>query len=111
MTSTSSRITVVARVHAKDGREKEVPDQLVALLEPTRQEEGCLRYDLHTPLEAPGQFLFYETWEGRDHLERHARSPHIQAFRARSAGLLVAPTEITTWEAKALPGPPARGPH
>ncbi|MDX3798851.1 putative quinol monooxygenase [Streptomyces sp. AK04-3B] len=94
MTSTKAPLTVIARMHAKDGCEAALHDALTALLAPTRQAPGCLTYDLHTERGEPGRFWFYEVWH---HPEDHAanlKSPHITDFLGRTAGLLDGDLEV-----------------
>ena len=87
-------LTVVAEIIAQPGKEEEVRRHLLGFVEPTRKEEGCLQYDLHVTNDAPGHFIFYETWTSEAHLEKHSASPHIQAFRAIAASLTTGPTRI-----------------
>ena len=93
-----AKVTVVARLQAIPGKEEAVVRELLTLVDATRKEEGCLNYDLHISHETPGLFLFYENWSSRAHLDRHAQSAHIQAFRAKGRELLTQPAEITLWE-------------
>lgn len=93
----SARVTVVASMQAKPGSETRLKQDLLRLVAETRKEEGCLNYDLHQSSDDPTKFLFYENWTSKAHLDRHAQSAHIQAFRARAGELLAAPTEITLW--------------
>ena len=81
-------LTVFAEFHAKPGREEELRGLLMGLLEPTRKEQGCLRYDLHRDNDKPGHFLFFEDWTSMALLQAHLASPHLTAFQARSADLL-----------------------
>ncbi len=90
-------LIVVARIKAKAGREAEVQAALLDLVAPTRQEPGCLQYDLHQSLEDPTLFLFYERWRSRPDLETHLQQPYIQAFLRRSDDLLSEPVAITSW--------------
>lgn len=87
-------LTVVAEIVAKPGKEEQVRQFVLSFVEPTRKEEGCLQYDLHVMNDNPGHFIFYETWQSEEHLERHSASPHIQAFRAVAAELTDRPTRI-----------------
>ena len=91
-------VTVLARVHALPGREAEVIAALLALVQPTRRERGCLNYDLHQSSEDPARFMFYENWESRAALDAHLAAPHLDAFDAQTTGLLAEPVEITFWE-------------
>lgn len=90
-------ITVVAKITSREGKERETKSALMTLLKPTRQEEGCLQYDLHSSSENPGEFLFFERWTNKEALAKHLETPHILALRARGEELLAKPTEITIW--------------
>lgn len=90
-------LTVVATIKAKPGREDAVRAELRKLVPPTRDEQGCIQYDLHESTSEPGLFLFYENWTSREDLERHLRSAHIEVLRSKEAELLARPVDITTW--------------
>lgn len=51
-------LTILARISAADGKDALLRAELEKLVAPTRAEEGCLRYDLHTDNETPGFFVF-----------------------------------------------------
>ena len=91
-------VTVVATFHAKPGKETELKAALTALVAPTRQEAGCLNYDLHILPEDPAKFLFHENWTSRAQLDAHLQSAHIKALLPRVDALCVAFPEITIWE-------------
>ena len=40
-------LTVVAQIKAKPGKESQVRQELLSLVAPSRQDDGCLNYDLH----------------------------------------------------------------
>jgi quinol monooxygenase YgiN len=92
-------LTVVAMFEAKPGKEVALRAALLGLLEPTRQEPGCLNYDLHESAENPAKFLFHENWTSKAHLEAHSQSAHLQALLPRVEELCVAPPQITLWNA------------
>jgi len=91
-------ITVVATFEAKPGKEAELRQALIGLVAPTRQEAGCLNYDLHVLPEEPAKFLFHENWTTKAHLDAHLQSPHIKALLPRVPELAVAKPEIKIWE-------------
>ena len=76
-------LTVIATMKARPGKEEELRDALVALVEPTSQEAGYVTYDLHQGVEDPGLFCFYENWESGEQLDAHLGSPHIVDLVAR----------------------------
>lgn len=89
-------LTVVAEMLARPGKEDELRAQLLALVAPTRKEEGCVQYDLHVSTAEPGRFVFYENWTSGETLERHLKSPHFRAFQEVADGLLAEPPRVLT---------------
>jgi quinol monooxygenase YgiN len=85
------KIDVVAHLHALPGREAELRAVLEGFVAPTRQEQGCLRYDLFVDLDHPTKFTFIEEWASREDLVRHSQSAHIAAGREKFPELLAEP--------------------
>ena len=87
-------VHVIATFVAAPGKEDELEEALVALVEPTRREAGCLRYDLVRGHGRPGELVFIEEWESVPQLDAHSQTDHIRAIQARVAPLLGAPASI-----------------
>jgi quinol monooxygenase YgiN len=87
-------VTVVAIIKAKAGKEKEVKGELLALVDPTHEEEGCINYDLHQHSEDPAVFMFHENWRSKEDLDLHLASPHLENFLSKADGLLAEPADI-----------------
>lgn len=92
------KLTVLARVKARPGMEERTRRALLALVAPTRKEEGCINYDMHQSQEDKSLFLFYENWTSKAHLDRHLAAAHIRTFFGKAEELLAQPAEITFWE-------------
>jgi quinol monooxygenase YgiN len=75
-----SIVTVVAKVIAKSDAIEAVKAELLKMLTPTRQEEGCIEYRLHQDNDNPAVFVFYENWKNIACLVRHMNSKHFQAY-------------------------------
>ena len=88
------KVDVVAHLQAKPGCEEALRSVLTSFVAPTRQEEGCLRYDLHLDLDDPTKFTFIEEWESREALNKHGQSQHIAAGRAQFPELLAQPAWV-----------------
>jgi len=93
----NARVTVIATMKAKPGKEAEVKQALMGLCKPTRAEKGCLNYDLHQSPDAATQFMFHENWASKSDLEAHWQSAHLQAWRKLAVDLLAEPTVVTLW--------------
>ncbi|MFZ2446546.1 MAG: putative quinol monooxygenase [Syntrophobacteraceae bacterium] len=89
------KITVIARVRARAGMEASLKELLLALIVPSRSDEGCINYDLHQGIDDPALFIFYENWQSREHLDRHSATPHVELFRSKAKALLAEAPELT----------------
>ena len=87
-------LTVIAYVTAKVGREVEVRNALLELVARTRNERGCVNYDLHETNATPVAFAIYENWKHASDLDAHPKSGHVRARRTM-ADRLERPSEIT----------------
>ena len=91
-------VTVVATMEARPGKEAEMKELLLGVVVPTRQERGCINYDLHEAPEQPGKFLFYENWESKELLDAHLKSKHMTAAFPRIKELSATEPVISLWE-------------
>jgi quinol monooxygenase YgiN len=98
-----NKVTVVARIKAKPGLERQVAEALSSLVQPTRKESGCVNYDLHQSPEDKTVFLFYENWISKRDLDQHLETPHMRDFLGKAPNLLAEPVEITLWDMTSHP--------
>jgi quinol monooxygenase YgiN len=91
-------LTVVAIAQAKPGKEKDLEEVLLELVAISRQETGCITYDLHRHLDKPGRFVFYENWVNRDALDKHRTEPQAAVPRAKVGELVAEPLQIELYE-------------
>ena len=94
MTTFPDRLDVVAVLRARPERSGEVRAALRSLIEPTRAESGCLRYDLGQPQDDPSTFILTESWRSRADLEAHFAKPYFRALLAQQDAMLVEPPSI-----------------
>ena len=90
-------VALVVAMHAKPGQELLLQAELTALVRPSRNEEGCLLYDLHRSTDVPGDFLFYEIWASREAHTEHTHTQHFLRWNARKDALL-ASREANFWK-------------
>lgn len=90
----SKSLTVFAIFKAKPGQEAALKNELLALLPPTRQEAGCINYDLHVDTENPARFIFHENWASKAHLDAHLATPHLKALVAKLPDLIAEPLQL-----------------
>lgn len=71
------QVVVIAHFTAKAGKQGELSAFLQSLVEPTRREPGCLRYEVNQPLDDPATFTFVETFADQQAFEAHCQMPYI----------------------------------
>jgi quinol monooxygenase YgiN len=74
---------------------------LLALIEPTRAEPGCLRYELLQNLAEPTAFTFIEAFESDAAFELHASAPYIASLQPKLRELVARPSEVLRYRAVA----------
>ncbi len=90
----SHTLRVVARIVALPNTVEAVKSILNSIVLPTRQEQGCIRYELLQNHADPRDFTFVEEWENESLLEKHLASSHIQAASLELKDLVTVPPDI-----------------
>jgi quinol monooxygenase YgiN len=89
---------VVARLQFHNNKIEEVKKGLLNLAHLTKQEPGCMSYQLHQSSEDESAFLIYEEWASPDDLNKHMESPHFKTWHEKSVKMEVKPVEATFWK-------------
>jgi quinol monooxygenase YgiN len=84
----SKKLTIVARIEAKESNIELVKAEALKLIEPTRNEEGYIKYDLYQDNENPNVLVFIETWENKELWQEHVENIPLQNFLKVTDGLL-----------------------
>lgn len=87
-------LRVLARVIAKPDEVTRVQTILISLIEPTRQEPGCLSYQLLQNHSDPTDFTFIEEWASAQAEQAHFLTAHVADALQRLAGLLAIEPDI-----------------
>lgn len=93
---------LVVVITAQPGRGQEQVEAFARLAPLVRAEAGCLQYDLHGVAGDPDRFVLLEEWASRADLDAHARSPHMTAAGAASAGFRAGPAQVMVLSAAPL---------
>lgn len=81
-------IRVVAHITALPGKAEEVKVILSGLIEPTRQEAGCIQYELLENPTDPTDFVLLEEWETQAALDAHSAAANVKAAEAKMDSLI-----------------------
>jgi len=85
------KLSLVAFLYAKPGKEEELGARLQALVDISRAEEGCINYDVHQSEQDPTVFVMYENWTDRSELDKHFEMPYMKEMVVALPELLRAP--------------------
>jgi len=87
-------LRVVAHLTAKPDTIEQTRKALIELIEPTRAENGCIRYELTQNNDDPTDFTFVEEWASDATLDEHLQSEHIRKLQSRADELFAFPPDI-----------------
>lgn len=73
-------ISVIANFKAKSDQKERLEALLQSVIEPTLQEEGCLKYELYISENDSNRYFFLEEWRSREDLDIHIASDYIQSL-------------------------------
>ena len=74
------RLVLLVEFHAAPGRLEDLRRALLDVVGPTRDEPGCLLYDLHDDPADPDHLVFYEIWESAAAHAAHDATTHIRSL-------------------------------
>lgn len=83
-----SYLTLLAKITAKAGCENKLFPELEAMLTPSQQEPGCLKYVLHRTPTDSRTFWFVEEWKSQAALDEHNQTPHYLRLKERTTDLI-----------------------
>lgn len=87
-------IHVMARITVRHEFSAPARDVMSALVNATREEAGCLAYELFQRPDAPHVFQTVEQWTDQAAADAHMATPHVGAAIAAAGPMFVAPPEI-----------------
>ena len=93
-----ANIRAVAHIRARADKVEEMRTVLMALLEPTRREDGCVSYILTQNLDDPTDFTFIEEWESREAIQAHLGSEHVAEALSHLPEVGAADPDIRSYE-------------
>lgn len=64
-----SEVIINAILQAKPGKEEELRSELVKVIEPSREEKGCIQYTLHQDTDKAGTFVFMRNGKAKKMLK------------------------------------------
>jgi quinol monooxygenase YgiN len=94
----SSSVRVVARLVAKPDQVEAFKALMSGIVDPTRKESGCIRYELLQNQSDPTDFTFVEEWASAAALDEHMKTPHITGALGKAGAMLGGAPDIRMYK-------------
>ena len=94
----NTEINCIARFVAKEDSVEQLKAALIALLEPTRSEEGCISYRLNVDVEHGHIFTMIEKFKSQEAYDFHGQQSYLKNLLS-FVGDLTESIEVNTYKA------------
>lgn len=89
-------VAIAARITIREGRSRAFLRLCRPLVEQTRREKGCLRYELYRDPHRRNVFFFYEEYADEAARTFHSQQPYMDEYRRRREPMLAEPPSVRT---------------
>lgn len=69
------KIVLIARLKVRADKVEEAKAAALAIVSDSRNESGCVNYDIHQSIEDETVFLWHETWKNKEAIDEHFATP------------------------------------
>lgn len=87
-------ITIIAKSTLLPNNQAKYLSLATTLVEKSRQEPGCISYDMYQDIRDENTFIFMEVWKDEAAIEKHNMSDHYTTIVPLLSTLRVAPAEV-----------------
>jgi quinol monooxygenase YgiN len=87
-------VYVIATLTVKPEMKAELFSSAKDCIAATRQEKGCISYELFESTLDPNKLVFVEEWESPECLPVHSKSDHMKAFGRVAVKCFAAPVQV-----------------
>ncbi len=89
-----AKIVLIARLKVKPEMIEKAKQAALAIVADSRNEAGCINYDIHQSIEDETVFFWHETWVNKTALDEHFQKPFFAEFFAVVGEVAAEPPQI-----------------
>lgn len=97
MEQKDSTITMISHIEALPDEIDTVKSVLAKMVEPTRKEPGCVRYNMYQNQSNPAIFTFIHEWETEEAMNAHILSGHFNETAGKLKDLMARNPDFGTY--------------
>ena len=72
------QISVIVEENIKEGQKDAYIAHMSEMIRLTKEEDGCIAYDLYESIDGSGEIVMVELWESKEALDAHIQSDHFK---------------------------------
>lgn len=91
-------ITIVAKKTIKQGKTKEFKELVEKLINESRNEAGCIAYNLYEDINNSNILTFIEEWKSEEDIKLHNGTDHYTSIVPKLAELQEGKTEVNLYK-------------
>ncbi len=88
------KIVLMARLKVKPEAVEEIKNAALAIVADSRNEAGCINYDVHQSIEDETLFFWHETWANKAALDEHFATTFFGEFFKTVEEIAAEPPQI-----------------
>ena len=88
MSEQKNPFVVLYAAKAKPGKVQELRNLFVNMVTGSRNDPGCISYEVHEVEEDPSTFVLYEQWMSADFFASHLETPPLRELKAKADELI-----------------------
>lgn len=88
---------VLARINLKSGQKESFILEAQDLITATREENGCISYELYSSTEHTDVLMMFEIWENMECLNSHIKTDHYKKFGKSTRDQLEEEIEVKSY--------------
>ena len=88
------QVSVIVEENVKEGQLGAFVDYMRELISCTKEEDGCIAYDLYEAKDGSGEIVLVEVWESQEALDAHMQTEHFLRLVPGTEAFLASPPNI-----------------
>jgi len=88
------QISVIVEENIKEGQKDAFVAHMREMIRLTKEEDGCIAYDLYESIEGTGEIVLVELWESKEALDAHLQTDHFKELFPASEVFKAGPPKV-----------------
>jgi len=91
------QISVIVNETIKEGQLGAFLEYMREMIALTKEEDGCIAYDLYEATDGSGEIVMVELWESQESLDAHIQSEHFKRLIPGTDVFKAEPTKVKVY--------------